>query len=213
MHSPMNWKLVDVIQETFHPFLNYFDLVYEVEKEGTVSIYHYYMVSRKTREEILNRIHRYSKIDGVILPLYYQDPDTKEISLLLTRQFRPAIGDYMTAMIAGLKDEKDNDLFDTCQREALEECGALVTDMEILIPPSPSAVCLSDEINAVVLGRIVSFQQKQLEEFEDIRTSLYPLSKVKDMLKDPQYVFPLITRLILLSLLLRFESCNQDKKE
>lgn len=54
MHSPMNWKLVDVIQETFHPFLNYFDLVYEVEKEGTVSIYHYYMVSRKTREEILN---------------------------------------------------------------------------------------------------------------------------------------------------------------
>lgn len=202
----MDWKLIDVRQETFHRFLNFFTLIYEVSKDGKTSTYEYYIASRKTREAILSA-RKKDSVEGVILPLYYVDPDTEEISLLLTRQFRPAVSDYMTAMIAGMTDGKDKDLYDTCRREAQEECGANVTDLEILVPPSPSAVCISDEINAVVLGRIADFGSASPEEFEDIKTSLYSLEDVKRMLEDKHYTFPLITRLILLYLLKRFERC------
>lgn len=202
----MDWKLIDVKQETNHKFLNFFTLVYDVTTKTDHHTYEYYMVSRRNKEELLVKTQLKGFLDGVIFPLYHIDSQTKEVSILLTKQFRPAVGAYMTAMIAGLKDPNDKDLFDTCKREAKEECGAIVTDLEIIVPPSPAAVCLSDELNAIVIGRIESFVDKNLEEYEDIHTSLYPLTQVQEMMKDPHYIFPVMTRLILLYLINRFSN-------
>ena len=94
---------------------------------------------------------------------------------------------------------------EAAKREALEEAGAIITDLEVLAPNGTTSSGLSDETNAVVLGRIVSFKEKNLEAFEDIDSRLYSLDEVKEMLKDDQYLFALNVRLILLYLLERFK--------
>ena len=202
----MNWKLIDIKQETNHPFLNFFTLTYEVEEDdGKHTQYDYYMVSRRSRDQLLVKTSAFQKPDGVVMPLYYINENTKEVSFLLTKQYRPAVGAYMTSFTAGLLDKED-EIFSACKREAREESGAIITDLEILSPSAPTSVGLSDEINAVVLGRIIRFEKSDLEEFEDIRTDLFSIDEIKKMLNDKNYMFPVNIRILLLYLMNRFEN-------
>ena len=73
------------------------------------------------------------------------------------------------------------------------------------MPPSPTSSVLSDEIDSLVLARIVSLGKSRLEDFEDIKSRLVPLKDIPAMLSDTdRYVIPLPARLTLLSLLERF---------
>jgi ADP-ribose pyrophosphatase len=201
----MKWTLVDVRQETDHPYLNYFTLVYDVEKEDGHHTYEYRMASRHKKEDILPLTHKYDRPDGVLIPLYYVDPKTREVSVLLQKQFRPPIGRYVTSVPAGLMDPGDTDAFMTANREAKEEAGAIITDLELLSPAASTSSGLSDETNAVVLARIDHFTACDKEEFEDISPKLYSLEDVAKMLKDPAYFFASNIRLIMLYLLYRFQ--------
>ena len=202
----MEWKLKDIIQETNHPYLNFFTLVYEVSKDGKKSEYRYFLASRHSKETLLAKCHDFSKPDGVLIPLYYINPEDKQIYFLLTRQFRPAVGSYVTSLPAGLADKDDKDSFEVAKREALEEAGAIISDLELISSPSPTSSGLSDEIDSIVLARIERFETSSLEEFEDIKTNLYPLEEVKKMLNDREHcLFPLTIRLILLYLIERFQ--------
>ena len=201
----MEWKLIDIKQETNHPFLNFYTLTYEVKKEDGSHEYQYFMASRHDVEHLIPKTKNLSRPDGVLIPLYYQDPKTSEVSIVLTTQFRPAIGAYLTSMPAGLMDPEDKDVFETARREAQEEAGCLIDDLELLVSPSTTSSGLSDEINSVVIARIVGHKDKHLEDFEDISSNLVPLKKVKEMLKDTEhYHFPFSIQLIILYLLERF---------
>lgn len=200
----MKWKLKKVNKETDHPFLNYYTLDYEIEENGKSRDYSYYMASRKDSSNLRPVNHSYSPPDGVYIALYYEDPTTREISIMLTRQYRPAMGTYITSMPAGLVDEGESDIFEVAKREALEEGGVFAEDFELLSPSAPTSSGLSDEMNAVVLGRIVGFEKQHLEESEDIASNLYPLKEVEKMLRDPQYLFAVNARLIILYLIARF---------
>ena len=171
---------------------------------GSSYDYEYFMATRHDKDHILPLTKDYSRPDGVTIPLYYVDEEGK-ISILLTSQFRPAVGRRVTSIPAGLLDEDDTDILEAAKREALEEAGAIITDLEVLAPNGTTSSGLSDETNAVVLGRIVSFKEKNLEAFEDIDSRLYGLDEVKEMLKDDKYFFALNVRLMLLYLLERFK--------
>lgn len=199
----MKWKLKEIIQETAHPFLNYFTLIYDAEKDdGSVFEVKYYLVSRHKKEELVAKTGRINRPDGVVMPLYHID-ENGEVSFLLTHQFRPAVNNYMTSFVAGLVD-KDEDLFEAAKREAKEESGAIITELELLSGPAPTSVGLSDEPNSVVLGRIVGFEKTNLEDCEDITTDLYSLTTIKNMLNDSRYIFPVNIRILLLYLIQRF---------
>jgi ADP-ribose pyrophosphatase len=200
----MKWTLKKVIKETDHPFLNFYTLDYDVEKEDGHHDYRYYMASRRDEKSLLPITHS-RRADGILIPLYYVDPKTGEISIVITSQFRPPMGDYVNSFVAGLLDPGDKDLFDTARREAKEEIGAEITDLELLAPASPTSSGMSDEINACVLGRIVDFKDKKLEEFEDIGYKLVPLDKAVELLKDPKYFFPLQIRMVILYLSYRLK--------
>ena len=198
----MNWKLIDVIQETNHPYLNFYTLVYEVTDKEEKKEYKYFLASRKKKDE-LYALKKNERPDGVIIPCYYIDKEG-EISLLITSQFRPALNRVVTSIPAGLLDEGD-DIFSCAKREALEEGGVLIDNLELLVPTSPTSSGLSDEVNAVVLGQIVGFKENHLEEFEDISIKLIKLKEVEKMLEDPSYFFAMNVRLIIKYLLLRFK--------
>ena len=201
----MDWKIEEVKQDTNHRFLNEFTLNYSVKDGDSVKPYSYFAASRNDKDHLRAITKDYSRPDGVIMCLYYVDPTSKEVSILFTTQFRPAMGTYMTSFPAGLMDKEDNSPSDTATREALEEAGAIITDIEELCPASPTSSGLSDEMNAFLLARIVSFKRNDLEAFEDISTRLVPLSEVKAMLKDSNYIIPLPTRLCCLYVLERFK--------
>lgn len=201
----MEWKLIDVIKETEHRFLNFYTVKYQVKKDdGTIKNTEYYMVSRKEKEEIRPLTHEYHKSDAVMIALYHIDEKTNEVSVVITTQFRPALGTYMTSIPAGLMDKDDKDVKETAKREALEEAGVLIDDIEVLADTSTTSSGMSDEMNSLVLGRVVGFAKNDLEEFEDIKAKLIPLKTVKEMLNDKSYCIPLTTRLVMIYLIERF---------
>jgi len=202
----MKWTLKKVIKETNHPFLNYYTLKYDVEKEdGKHYDYDYYMVSRRDLEHLLPKTHAYRRPDAVMFPLYKVDENNK-IQILFTRQFRPAMGTYLMSFPAGLMDPEDKTIEDTMRREAKEEAGAIIDDIEILSYPAPTSSGFSDEINALGMARIVSLGNQHLEEFEDISRRLIPLGEVPEMMKHPEtYYFPCNVTLFLLYFLERYK--------
>lgn len=201
----MKWKVKKVNQETDHKFLNFVTLTYDVTKnDGEHYDYNYFMATRHKDGQVLPLTQDYDRPDGVTIPLYHVDEEGK-VSVLLTSQFRPAIGRRVTSVPAGLMDPDDKDILEVAKREALEEAGAIIDDLEILAPTGSTSSGLSDETNAMVLGRIVSFKEKSLEDFEDIESRLYSLDEVKSMLHDDKYFFALNVRLTLLYLIERFK--------
>lgn len=195
----MNWKLINVTQETNHPYLNFFTLHYEVNGKK----YDYFMASRHNKEEIY-ALHRPEKPDGVMMACYHID-EKQNVSILVTTQFRPALNRHVTSFPAGLVEPND-DIFTCAKREAIEEGGVIIDNLELLCPASPTSSGLSDEINSVVLGQIVGFKDNKLEEFEDISVKLIPLKEILKMLDDPQYFFALNVRLLIKYLALRFKN-------
>lgn len=202
----MKWKVDKIVQETNHKFLNFFTIHYDVElDDGTHKKIEYYMVSRKTKDQLRPVSGDYKKPDAVLIALYSIDEVTNEVSVMITTQFRQPMGTYMTSIPAGLMDENDKDIFETARREALEEAGALIDDIEVLANASATSSGFSDEMNSLVLARVVGFDKQNLEEFEDIKSRLIPLKTVKEMMKDPQYLFPLHIRIIMMYLIERFK--------
>ena len=200
----MNWNLVEVRKETKHRFLNFYTLVYDVKEGNEHRRYEYYMTSRKEKENLLPVLRKTERPDGVMIPLYYVSEEGK-VYFLLTRQFRPALGLYVTSVPAGLMEKEDTDILAVARREAKEEAGVEITDLEVLAEIGSTSSGFSDETNGIVLGRIVSKGKKQLEEFEDISSNLYSIPEVESMLKDKGRFFALEVRTLLLYLLLRFK--------
>ena len=202
----MRWSYLYADQDTHHRFLNLYTLHYEITKEdGSKAPYEYYVASRNSLETLKAKKPDFSRPDGVIMALYYVDPETKRVSILINTQFRPALGAYMTSFPAGLLDPGDEDDRVAAIREAKEESGVEITDLERLVPPSPTSSGLSDEIDSLILARIVCLGKSRLEDFEDIKSRLVPLKDIPAMLSDTdRYVIPLPARLTLLYLLERF---------
>lgn len=200
----MDWKLVNIEKETDHPFLNFYTLTYEVDKGAGKQEYRYYMASRRDGDKLLVRSGDASRPDGVILLLYKKD-ERGQVSLMMNRQFRPAIGKVVTSVPAGLMDPDDASIETTARREAKEEAGAVLKSVELLVAPGPTSEGLSDELDCVVLAEIDHFEDSRLEEYEDIDSGLLPLSRIKQMMDDPHYLFSLPLHCLLLYLIERFE--------
>lgn len=199
----MKWNLKNIVKETSHPFLNFYTLKYEVDFGDHLEEYSYFLASRHEKEDLLPFTHDFSRPDGVLIVLYLKEENNGH-KFLLSRQFRPAIGSYVYSFPAGLMDKDDSSILETAIREAKEEAGATIKNLEIICKTGSCSSGMSDETNAIVLGEIDSIAQNNLEEFEDISARLYSKEEVKKMLKDDQYFFADVARLALLYLLERF---------
>lgn len=144
----------------------------------------------------------YSRTDGVLIPLYFINPKTGLLSTIITTQFRPALNNYVYSIPAGLVDDNE-DLFISAKREALEEVGANISNLELLAKSSPTSSGLSDELNSIVLAKIDSFSSNSLEEFEDIKFKIVAFKDLEEYLKD-KFV-ALQVQIIFKYLLLRFK--------
>ena len=207
-HGKMNWRLSSLEKETNHPFLNFYVLHYDVLKEGVLKEHRYFLASRKEENGLRPFIHDYSNPDAVVIGLYRFREGKLEI--LLTKQFRPAIGNYVFSVPAGLIEDKET-LNEAALREAKEEVGASkIENVEVLTPFSPTSSGLTDECNAFLMAEVKETSSTSLEEFEDINSKFVPIDRCLALFKEPKYIIRLHVRIWLMYMAERFKAKEND---
>ncbi len=117
-------------------------------------------------------------------------PVTRDGDLLLIRQFRPALNNYVIEFPAGLND-KGETLADAARRELIEETGYMSEGLEF-IAEGPVSSGLSTEVLTVYLARnavpaspdlLKRFPIDETEQIEIVRTPLISAyEKIEDFI-------------------------------
>ena len=154
------------------------------------------------KEDLLVQTKDYGRPDGVLIVALKEDEAGP--SVLMIEQFRPSAGAFVLEFPAGLLDASDRSFTETAVREAKEETGVDLVDVKLLCPPSPTSIGLSDEMLAVVEGKVAAISSTHLEKFEDIHARFVPLSEARALLNDPHRLIALNVRLCLEILLERY---------
>ena len=141
-------EIKSIQQKTHNRYLNYYELE-AVHRDGSVSPY--YMASRAKDANHLKAVTRENKPDGVILyGVYGQSKDR----VVLIRQYRYPLGDYVYEFPAGLVEEGE-DMAAAGIREMYEETGLTFTPVDAGCCSRPffTTVGMTDESCGTVFGR------------------------------------------------------------
>lgn len=162
---------------TDKPFLNFYELEATRRDGGT---FPYYLASRAKDISGLKAVSRENHPDGVILcGVYGEDMD----QLVLIRQYRYPVGDYVYEFPAGLV-EPGEDLLDAARRELFEETGLTFTPVAAT-RPFFTTVGLTDESCATVFGYCQGTPSQSHQELsEDIQVILADRAECRRILKE-----------------------------
>jgi len=102
--------------------------------------------------------------------------------ILMVRQYRPAVDEWMLELPAGAKDRPDEDPAETARRELLEETGCRAETLEHLATVR-TAAAYCNEVTAIFLAQpAVPVQAQTLDEAEEITAEAYALSDLLAMI-------------------------------
>lgn len=183
-------KLIDITQLTESKYLNMFKLKL-INKKGNIK--DYFVASRRRKEQLSCYTKNHNLCDGVmILPI------TENEEVVVIRQYRPAIDDYLYELPAGMVDIGE-EIEVAAKRELFEETGLECIDYSVILKPSYSSVGISDETTAIVKMKVsgkVSLENN--EENEDIQVFLIKRDDINEFVLKNN--FSLKSAIILLSL-------------
>ncbi len=173
-------KILKIVQQTKQKFLNMFELTVE---DRTGDVHPYYVASRALSEDGLKLKTRKNTADGVII---YSVHKGKTDRIVLIKQYRYSIGDYIYELPAGLVDEGEY-YKETAVREMKEETGLTFTPIEYddcYSEPFFTTVGMTDESCRTVYGEAVGEPSNAfLEASEDIEVVLADREMAKKILK------------------------------
>ena len=170
-----------ITQKTHNKFVNLYDLDV-THKNGVAS--HYYVASRAKTEDELKLVTRENHPDGVIM---FGIHGPKRDKVVLIRQYRYTIGDYVYEFPAGLL-ERGEDYREAAVREMHEETGLKLTPLDVdpmFEEARFTTVGLTDESCATVYGYTEGeISDKYLEESEELEIVLADRDEVRRILKE-----------------------------
>lgn len=150
----------------------------------------YYVASRAKDTESMKIKTRVNKPDGVIIYSIYGE---KKDKVVLIRQFRYTIGDYIYEFPAGLV-ESGEDFHDGAVREMYEETGLKFKPLEVdpaFEKPFFPTIGLTDESCAAVYGYASGEISKAAQEdSEEIEVVLADRNEVKRILREENVAIP-----------------------
>ena len=140
-------EIRNIQQKTHNRFLNYYELE-AVHRDGSVSPY--YMASRAKDVSLLKAVTHKNKPDGVILYGVYGEQKDK---VVLIRQYRYPLGDYVYEFPAGLVEEGE-EMGAAGIREMYEETGLTFTPVDAGSYSRPffTTIGMTDESCGTVFG-------------------------------------------------------------
>jgi len=140
-------RVGQIQQKTHNRFLNFYEFE-AIHRDGRVSPY--YVSSRAKSVDQLKAVNHQNKPDGVILYGVYGESKDK---VVLIRQFRYPLGDYVYEFPAGLVEEGE-DMLEAGIREMFEETGLTFTPREggSYSRPFFTTIGMTDESCGTVFG-------------------------------------------------------------
>ena len=170
-----------ITQKTQNRFVNLYDLDV-THRNGEAA--HYYVASRAKTEKDLKLVTRENHPDGVIIYALYGPAHDK---VVLIRQYRYTLGDYVYEFPAGLV-EKGEDYREAAVREMHEETGLVLTpfDADPMFEEARfTTVGLTDESCATVYGYADGeISNKFIEDSEELEIVLADRDEVRRILKE-----------------------------
>ena len=159
-------------------FIDRYNLTY-ITKDNKTKVYE--IISRNkdlTGPEEIRNPHT----DGVVIVV----TDQNDEKILLNREFRMAVNDYVYNFPAGLIDPGETPEI-AAARELREETGLTLLSIEDKLYDSYSAIGFSNETNAVVIGKASGEFAPSTSTLEEIEASWYTKEQVKELLKNNHF--------------------------
>lgn len=161
-------------------FLSYYE-VEAIHRDGSITPY--YVVSRNPDKDTLKAVTKENPPDGVVIyGIYGRNKD----KIVLIRQYRYPIGDYVYELPAGLM-EAGEYIESTAVREMYEETGLRFTPVEggDYSHPFFTTVGMTDESCATVYGMCEGQPSSEHQESsEDIQVVIADKAECRRILKE-----------------------------
>ena len=173
-------EIKSIQQKTHNRYLNYYELE-AVHRDGSVSPY--YMASRAKDANHLKAVTRENKPDGVILYGVYGEAKDR---VVLIRQYRYPLGDYVYEFPAGLVEEGE-EMAAAGIREMYEETGLVFTPVDAGSYSRPffTTIGMTDESCGTVFGYCSGEPTSVHEEAsEEIQVILADRAEAKRILRE-----------------------------
>lgn len=165
-------RLIDIVQLTNSEFLNMYKLKL-INRKGKPK--DYFVASRRKKKDLTCVTQKHDICDGVMII-----PITEDDEVVVLKQYRPAISDYLYELPAGMI-EKGEELEKAAKRELFEETGLEATSYEVILKPSYSSVGISDETTAIVKMQVKGeVSTENMEDDEDIEVFMLKKSEAKE---------------------------------
>ena len=172
----MKFKGVNKVHEG--RFITAYNIEYETEA-GNKKIYE--MVSRDKNITSLEDLKR-ENCDAVVLII--TSTDGKKI--LISREYRMAVGGFAYNFPAGLIDEGENPE-EAAARELWEETGLKLTSIEEVLPMSFSGVGVTNEKSCCVIGTAEGDFAPSTSDEEEIEARWYTKEEIRELLKQTNF--------------------------
>ena len=173
-------NIQNIQQKTHNRFLNYYELE-AVHRDGSISPY--YMTSRAKDASQLKAVTHQNRPDGVILYGVYGEEKDR---VVLIRQYRYPLGDYVYEFPAGLVEEGE-EMGAAGVREMYEETGLTFTPVDAGCYSRPffTTVGMTDESCGMVFGYCSGTPTSIHEEAsEEIQVILADRGEAKRILRE-----------------------------
>jgi ADP-ribose pyrophosphatase len=174
----MNTRIKNITPLTETKYLSLYDAEY-INKKGNLK--HWMIASRKSKDELNAQVFegKEEKIDAVVIAALHK-PSNK---LVLVKQFRVPVNDYLYELTAGLIDGKES-VVEALERELMEETGLKLLSIDKTKRTMPVYVSggMSDESIALIYCTCEGNPSTaHLEEDEDLEVMLISQEEAKDL--------------------------------
>ncbi len=159
-------------------FINRYDITYETAG-GQKKVYE--IISRNSRLDSIEDLKGMCPDAVVIIAT-----DENDEHILLNREYRMAVGDYVYNFPAGLIDEGESPA-EAARRELKEETGLMLYEISDTIGLSYSAVGFSNELNVCVVGKAKGKLMPSDSEYEEIEAGWFTREEVRMLLKSSRF--------------------------
>ena len=155
-------------------YLTKYDITYQTRKNN---LKNYEMVSRRKDLRTEEDLHD-SPTDSVVMIV----TDSTGERLLLTREFRMALGRTVYGFPAGLVDPGES-CEESARRELWEETGLTLTSIQKILPDSFNCVGITNEKSCVIIGTAEGEFTESTSDEEEIECRWYTRQEVRQLIE------------------------------